>query len=67
MVKHNAVEGTVDAIIDIVHEGHVAVPCVVHCSLAEHIDSKGMSGACKVATWVRQQVGILQTADRKAY
>ena len=50
MVEHDAVEGTVDTIIHIVHKRRPAV-VHVHCSFAKHVDSEGMGGACKVTTY----------------
>lgn len=68
VVEHDAVEGTVYAIIDIVHERRPAI-VHVHCSLAKHIDSEGMGGACKVTTYkhkrpTRHQQSSQQQSNR---
>ena len=63
MVEHDAVEGTVDAIIHIVHKRRLAIVCVYR-SLAKHIDSESMGGACKVATYKhKDQQDINKTAN----
>ena len=52
VVVEDAIEGAVHAIIDIVHVGVVLSPrcpfLLLVESLADHVDSNGMSGAGKV-------------------
>ena len=63
VVKHDTVEGAIDAVVDIVHKRWlvtIITACttgtilgVQHWSLGKHVDSKSMCGACKVMAYIK--------------
>ena len=77
VVKHDTVEGAVDAIVDIVHKRRLVTITttsitgtflgVQHRPLGKHIDSKSMCGACKVTAYVKQKDNTLKERSSFSY
>lgn len=68
VVKHDTVEGAIDAVVDVVHERRlvtIVTTCITcttgtfprgqYWSLGKYIDSESMCGACKVSACVKQK------------
>ena len=77
VVKHDTVEGAIDAVVDIVHKRWlvtITTTCITgtilrvqHWSLGKHVNSKSMCGTCKVTAYVKKKNNTLKERSSFSY